>query len=603
MPTFIQVNQYMPHPKPSRRTAKTAALAIASLAGIAACQSIAPDQGAAGQVQPNLLTPYLGGYVLTAESRARLSASGTSDGELDRLARIHIVLSDDDLQLEPNGYAHNVLSASDADTDEFVSERPRGRILFRRKDDSATASGFDAFYGKNHYAFVRETDNDPPPWPVAASDSVDRGRLSSALNLLRSGRLRGVHSLLILRHGELVHEEYFNGSTPTHSHQLRSVTKSVASLLAGIAIGRGLLDESDRVIDVLPDYVSTDDSDLKRKMTVRDVLSMRAGLAWKQWGYPDDEHTNHNMVDAKDWIRFVLDLPLAHPPGAAFNYSDGVANLIAAMLDARTGATTAQFARANLFDALGIDSAQWWGSDPDGRVATAWGLKLTSRDLARFGELVNAGGTIDGRTIVSNTYLERALQPISKNIAGRWHYGYFWWMLDVEEPNTRIYAGRGLGNQMLVMIPESDIVIVMTAWNRAQNGQLERFMGDAIVPISLGHRGRLFTLEDAPSSALSEQGLVATFTDATYRLDGGSGYRLDVSFAADGKLMATDREHGTVKDRGTWSLERDLYCRQWSLSAFGDNTRACFHVVRNDGQLDFYDDAGLLSFSLMFPDL
>ena len=201
-----------------------------------------------------------------------------------------------------------------------------------------------------------------------------------------------IESLLIVRGGYLVYEHYRLGVDPAALHNVKSMAKSFTSALAGIAIGAGDL-ESDRepIGSLLPEVFATVHERAKRDITVRDLLTMRSGLEWQEYG-----PSAVQMTASPDWVRFVLERPLIHPPGTHFNYSTGDAQLLAAVLQQATGMTLLDYADLYLFRPLGITQRRW-PADPQGITIGGAELALTPRDMAKFGYLVSQPGHLGRR--------------------------------------------------------------------------------------------------------------------------------------------------------------------------------------------------------------
>jgi CubicO group peptidase (beta-lactamase class C family) len=176
-------------------------------------------------------------------------------------------------------------------------------------------------------------------WPAStpAAEGMDAGRLLEVLNRIRRGDYGGVNSLLVVRNERLVMEEYFNGWTAARAHTLQSVTKSVTSLAAGLAVERGELGVDDLVTPFFPDYqpIAGLDAD-KQALTVRDLLTMRTGLDWSEALYAGSPLDRLNTCGC-DWVRFVLDWPMREPPGSRWEYVSGGVILLGAVIGRASG--------------------------------------------------------------------------------------------------------------------------------------------------------------------------------------------------------------------------------------------------------------------------
>lgn len=293
-----------------------------------------------------------------------------------------------------------------------------------------------------------------------ASQGLDPARLRRAYERLFSeDALVPAVSLLVVRHGVLVAEGYCRDPADIDRLQpLMSATKSVTSLLFGMARDRGLVELDAPLAAYLPDAMPQDAR--ARDITPRHLLTMRSGL-----DYPNDRFSlemEHQVTGGG--ARFLLSQPFAHAPGEAFVYQDTDPQLLAAALQARLGTSLEAFAREALFAPLGITRARWLADD-DGVTYGPFGLALTPRDLARLGQLVLQGGAWQGRQLVSRAWLEEATR-VQVPLAGvdaptdvPLDYGFYWW---VDPPRGGAFAW-GHGGQVVWVEPARDLVVVLTA--------------------------------------------------------------------------------------------------------------------------------------------
>lgn len=268
-------------------------------------------------------------------------------------------------------------------------------------------------------------------------------------------------SLLIVRGGVLVHEEYKRGAAPDDLHNVKSVTKSVLSALVGIALDTGDLASIDEPIGSIfaGEFASIPDR-AKRDITLADLLSMRSGLEWDEWGA-----SLYQMTASPNWVRFVLGRPLAHAPGERFVYSTGNTHLIAAALQQITGMTLLEYADLYLFRPLGITARQW-PSDPQGIVIGGAELSLRARDMAKLGLLYLSLGQWEDREIIPAEWVRVSTEPrvtvVPKDASDRPPvcYGYLWWL----RPQQRLgsFMAVGHGGQFIYAVPELDLAVVIT---------------------------------------------------------------------------------------------------------------------------------------------
>ncbi|MBI5567339.1 MAG: serine hydrolase [Chloroflexi bacterium] len=296
-------------------------------------------------------------------------------------------------------------------------------------------------------------------WPTAAwrtsppeEQGMDSAKLAELLDAIRQQRL-DLHSLLIIRNGYLVSETYFGSYQQDTRHVLYSCTKSFVATLVGIAIDHGYIDGTDhRIVDFFSERTFANLDGQKEEMTLEDVLTMQSGLDWQE-GDP----AYQAMYGSADWVKFMLDKPMAVPPGSQFNYCSGCSHLLSAIVQQTTGLNTRDFAEQYLFKPLGISNAEW-ETDAAGLPIGGWGLQLTPRDMAKLGYLYLQGGRWAGHQIISTEWIQTATHAHAQ-AEGNLDYGYQWWT----QSSPIAYAALGRYGQTIFVVPQFDLVIVTTA--------------------------------------------------------------------------------------------------------------------------------------------
>jgi CubicO group peptidase (beta-lactamase class C family) len=287
---------------------------------------------------------------------------------------------------------------------------------------------------------------------------MDSAKLQQMMDLI-NGQGFAYDSVLVVRHGRIVFEQYRNGYTQDTRHHLQSVTKSFTSMLIGIAIHEGFLDSVEqKVVDLFPNYTIANLDARKQRLTLEHLLTMSDGLGWRELDYPytDARNTLGQMWVSSDVIQHVLDQPMAREPGESWAYNSGTSILLGGILEEATGRDVLAFAREYLFDPIGIGVATW-AKTTGNHYHTDGGLYLTPRDMARFGYLMLRGGTWDGREIVSPEWVTRSTETHYQTGSGK-GYGYQWWTL-----GDGIFAARGHYEQEIYVVPGADMVVVFTA--------------------------------------------------------------------------------------------------------------------------------------------
>jgi CubicO group peptidase (beta-lactamase class C family) len=318
-------------------------------------------------------------------------------------------------------------------------------------------------------------------WPVDKPENVglDGGRLCGIAARLKSSNAN-VHAVVIVRHGKLVFEQYFSGRDErfgregqydfdaTTKHDMRSVSKSVVSLLVGIAIDRKLIAGVDEpIFKFFPEY-STLKTPGWEGVTLRHLLTMSSGIKWDEnlpWTDPANDEP-HLGKDA-DPINYILAKPIAAPPDVIWNYNGGGTDLLGNIIGRVSGQSLDQFAKEVLFQPLGIFDWEWKAYPTNGKLAPAIGLRVRPRDAAKIGQLVLNRGVWDGRQIVSTQWIEQSITPrfqANGYFGGLFFYGYHWWMGRTLSADKEIkwIAAMGLGGQRIFIIPSLDLVMMTT---------------------------------------------------------------------------------------------------------------------------------------------
>jgi CubicO group peptidase (beta-lactamase class C family) len=252
---------------------------------------------------------------------------------------------------------------------------------------------------------------------------------------------------------------YFDGSD---LHSMQSVSKTVSSVIVGIAMTRGDFKASlDTPVLQYFDVAKVKNVDeRKRRMTLRHVLTMTAGFDWdEEVAYDDPKNDASLMEGTEDWVQYVIDRPMKEEPGKVFNYSSGVTELIAYIFLKETGQDIERYGQKYLFTPLGMD--HFWKRGPFGLVDTEGGLFLNGPDLAKIGYLYLHGGVWDGQQIVSKDWVKQSVAPFIVAEEG-YKYGFKWWLLP--QGDGYIWMARGFGGQRLMVFPEKELIVVFTGW-------------------------------------------------------------------------------------------------------------------------------------------
>jgi CubicO group peptidase (beta-lactamase class C family) len=330
-------------------------------------------------------------------------------------------------------------------------------------------------------------------WPTSPPEAqgLDAKALAEAADVIRAGVLYPkVHALLVIRHGVLAFEEYFNGAKVEGLHTLQSVTKSFTSALIGIALARGEIKSLDeRVLDFFPDLDGIANlDDRKRSIRIRDLLTMRSGTDYQESG-PASPHEQLNRL-FRGWDKFYLDRPMVQPPGTGFQYDSGGVILLSAILKSRTGLHADAYAAKHLFPALNI-TRWYWHRNAEGHAHAGGGLSLTARDMAKLGQLYLDKGRWGGVQVLPASWIEESFRmhvDLTQQGQPPFGYGYLWW-IGAPDPKgagrEMVSFARGRFGQYIFVVPEHDMVVAIQAQIQPgiEQSKLMQLFYDRILPV------------------------------------------------------------------------------------------------------------------------
>jgi CubicO group peptidase (beta-lactamase class C family) len=324
--------------------------------------------------------------------------------------------------------------------------------------------------------------------PAAEADSKALDGLHGQIS---SGEFPNVHSVIVLQHGRKVAEWYFEGADeargrplgkvtfgPDTLHDIRSATKSVVSILFGIAVQDGAIPSLDKpVLDYFPEYGDLQTPE-RRRIRLRDLLSMTSGLHWDEDTYPytDPRNSETAMDLADDRLRFVLSQAIEAPPGVRWRYSGGDVALIGVVIERATQMSLAQYAQAKLFRPLGIERFEWLQDDRHMYIAAS-GLRMLPRDMAVIGQMMLENGSAHGHQILSPEWAvdsTRSHAVVDEGPGCGTAYGYFWWLGPACPEDVAWFSAIGNGGQRIFVMPDEQLVVVVTAglYNRPEQRRI-----------------------------------------------------------------------------------------------------------------------------------
>jgi CubicO group peptidase (beta-lactamase class C family) len=347
-------------------------------------------------------------------------------------------------------------------------------------------------------------------WDTAdlGSENVNSNLVGALFTQINANTYKNIHSVLIVKNGKLLVEEYFPGRigggpdqvfARDTVHTMQSATKSVNSILLGIALDQHLIGSvEENVSRLLPAYSDLFTNAPKDSLRLRHLLSMTAGLSWNEWSPPFTDPRNELVKmyrGSNDFFRYVLEKPMAAAPGEKFAYSSAISILLGEILHQACGLRPDQFAERYLFGPLGITHYEWY-RHPNGVVNTGGGLSLRPRDMAKIGLLFLNCGRWRGKQIVSEAWVKASTEPQPGAGAaqmpvgaGATGYGFQWWLgsFQVHHQAVKWFGGMGQGGQFIFVFPDLQTVAVFTGWNANELwGQpldmLYRYILPAVMP-------------------------------------------------------------------------------------------------------------------------
>ncbi len=318
-------------------------------------------------------------------------------------------------------------------------------------------------YGQNSYEYKQPKEL-KEGWHTndLKSHGIDSTLIYRFFNQLKS-RKHKIHSVLLVKNNQLILEEYFNEHSVSMQHDLRSTTKSIRSILIGIAIDKGFIESiNDPVLKYLKQPIPKKNLDSrKQKITIKHLLTMSSGLDCNDWD-SKSKGQEDKVYKKKDWLQYTLDLPMINEPGEVSNYCSMGVVLLAEIISQASGMSIDKFAEKYLFKSLGIQNVNWGHTTDKEVIPSGKRLYMTSRDLAKIGQLVLNKGKWNGKQVVSGKWIEESTTPKTK-ITGI-DYGFLWWNIPfiINEKIIISKTATGNGGQYIMIFPEMDMVAIFT---------------------------------------------------------------------------------------------------------------------------------------------
>src|SRR5438105_4934099 len=268
------------------------------------------------------------------------------------------------------------------------------------------------------------------------------------------------HSFMLLRHGKVIAEGWWDPYRADLKHTLYSCSKSFTATAVGFAVNEGKLSLSDKVISFFPKDLPDTVSRFLSELTVKDVLIMSDGQEPDPTGAVGTKYTN--------WVKGFLSTPILHEPGSVFLYNSLGTYMLSAIVQKVTGQKIIDYLKPRLFEPLGITGTDW-ETDMQGINTGGWGLRLKTEDMAKFAQLFLQKGKWNGKQVLPVSWVEEASTakimqdpnaPQSRKDSSDWLQGYCYQMWRCRH---NAFRGDGAFGQFMIVMPEQDAALAITA--------------------------------------------------------------------------------------------------------------------------------------------
>nr|WP_186736352.1 serine hydrolase [Spirosoma utsteinense] len=334
------------------------------------------------------------------------------------------------------------------------------------------------------------------PRSLPEVQGVASGGLLNFVNAVEKSALN-LHSMMVVRHGQVVAEGWWAPYKPQLKHTLYSLSKSFTSTAVGMAVAEGKLTVEDKVISFFKADLPATISDNLAAMRVKDLLTMTTGH--------DKEPTPNMRVDGnKNWIKVFLAHPVDHKPGTHFVYNSGATYMLSAIVQKLTGQPVLTYLKPRLFDPLGIEGADW-ETDPNGIDTGGWGLRVRTEDIAKFGQLYVQKGMWNGKRLLPEAWIADATSKQVQSAGGKrkaeendWlqGYGYQFWRCRHDA-----YRGDGALGQYCIVLPKEDAVIAITS----ETSDMQAILDEVWTNILPALQGAGSSTDKTASTALNQK--------------------------------------------------------------------------------------------------
>ncbi|GAA0894675.1 serine hydrolase [Fulvivirga kasyanovii] len=340
-------------------------------------------------------------------------------------------------------------------------------------------------YSQNDYVYNRPQQlNDG--WDTAnlRSQKIDTARIYRLFEQFQHENHK-IHSVLVVKNDQLIVEEYFGKNTLDLQHDLRSVTKSITSILMGIAMDKGFIESIDDPVTKYIEQPKAEKEPDQRKgdITIRHLLTMSTGHDCNDWD-KGSKGREDKVYRKSDWLQYFMDLPMVNDPGEVSNYCTMAQVLANEIITRASGMAIDKFAQTYLFDPLQIKNISWGHTSDKPVIPAAKRLYMIPRDMAKIGQLILNNGEWKGQQVVSKSWIEESTTPKTK-ITGI-DYGFLWWNMPFQVNGNKTVAklATGNGGQYIFIFPELSMVAVFTggAYNSSDDKLPFAIVKDVLLP-------------------------------------------------------------------------------------------------------------------------
>ncbi|WP_373522801.1 serine hydrolase domain-containing protein [Aquiflexum sp.] len=399
------------------------------------------------------------------------------------------------------------------------------------------------------------------PRSTPEAQNISSHGIHHFLDAVESESKHEMHSLMILRNGQVGAEAWWSPYGPESKHTMYSVSKTFTASAIGLAVAEGKLKVTDKVVSFFPESLPATVSPYLAGLEIKDLLSMTVG---------HDKSFNQEVFTQEDWVKAFLSMPIANKPGTKFLYNTSASYMLSAIIQRVSGESLLGYLQPRLLDPLGIAGVDW-ETDLDGIAVGGWGIRVKTEDMAKLGQLFLQKGHWNGKQILPESWIEQAstikimqepeVSP-EKMAANDWiqGYGYQMWRSRYDS-----YRADGAFGQYILILPELDGVIVITSETSDMQGLLDlvwkhllpAFDGNGIIEKNLNKNLRSLSL--VPLKSKPNKKLEKEISKNTYHIDKQnsivSGFNL--KFLKDKSkltLKVGEESHAFLLGSGEWVL-------------------------------------------------